>query len=108
MGETMSLAAPINGVCHPRFAAVRAEFERKAAEVVAPAPAPVPLRPVAPVAPAASVARAPSASVAAAAPAAPVAEQAAPSRYASMGVLDEVGASGMDLDAVLRRRRAAS
>jgi len=28
MGETMSLAAPINGVCHPRFAAVRAEFEK--------------------------------------------------------------------------------
>ncbi|MDN4595511.1 hypothetical protein [Leifsonia virtsii] len=95
--------ASVDAAAELRRAAARAEFERKAAEVVAPAPAPVPLRPVAPVAPAAAVA--PVASVAAAAP---VAETAAPSRYASMGVLDEVGASGMDLDAVLRRRRAAS
>lgn len=101
--------ASVDAAAELRRAAVRAEFERKAAEVVAPAPAPVPLRPVAAVAPAASVAPVASvASVASLGTVSSAAEPAAPSRYASMGVLDDVDAAGMDLDAVLRRRRAAS
>jgi hypothetical protein len=48
--------------------------------------------------------------VAAAAPAVAPASvvSAAPSLYAGMGVLDDVDTGSMDLDAVLRRRRAAS
>jgi len=101
--------ASVDAAAELRRAAARADFERKAAEVVAPAPAPVPLRPVAvaPAAPAAPVA-VPVAAAAPVASVASVAETAAPSRYASMGVLDGVDAAGMDLDAVLRRRRAAS
>ncbi|MEV8212482.1 hypothetical protein [Leifsonia sp. NPDC077715] len=94
--------ASVDAAAELRRAAARAEFERKAAEVTAPVASPVPLRPVA-VAPA--VVAAPTAAVATApGPAAP----AAPSLYASMGVLDEVDSGSMDLDAVLRRRRAAS
>ncbi|WP_431245282.1 hypothetical protein [Leifsonia xyli] len=103
--------ASVDAAAELRRAAARAEFERKAAEVaevVAPVPAPVVLRPVA----AASVATA-SIATAAAAPAtaegAAVSEpMAVPSRYASMGVLDEAETGSLDLDAVLRRRRAAS
>ncbi|ANF31271.1 hypothetical protein A0130_05965 [Leifsonia xyli] len=94
--------ASVDAAAELRRAAARAEFERKAAEVTAPAVAPVPLRPVA-VAPAVAAAPAPVAAAVA-----PVAAPAAPSLYASMGVLDEVDTGSMDLDAVLRRRRAAS
>lgn len=109
--------ASVDAAAELRRAAARAEFERKAAEVAAPAPAPVPLRPVAVSASAASAAAGASGAPAGPAPVAPVtpvvaavAEPAAavPSRYASMGVLDDVEAAGLDLDAVLRRRRAAS
>ncbi|WP_089909196.1 hypothetical protein [Leifsonia sp. 21MFCrub1.1] len=91
--------ASVDAAAELRRAAARAEFERKAAEVVPPAPvaAPVPLRAVE--RPAAVPVSAPAANV----PAATV-----PSRYASMGILDEVDTGSMDLDAVLRRRRAAS
>jgi hypothetical protein len=110
----------VDAAAELRRAAARAEFERKAAEVAPPAPVPVPLRAVAPVAAgsvasgpvaAAPVAAGPVAAVAVAAVApASVAPAAAPgaSRYASMGILDEVDTGSMDLDAVLRRRRAAS
>ncbi|MFP3466009.1 hypothetical protein [Leifsonia sp. SIMBA_070] len=92
--------ASVDAAAELRRAAARAEFERKAAEVapVEAVPAPVPLRPVA----VAAVAEAGAASVA------PVSSVAVPSRYASMGVLDDVDTGSMDLDAVLRRRRAAS
>jgi hypothetical protein len=84
--------ASVDAAAELRRAAARAEFERKAASVVPPAPATVvPLRP-------ARVAEA------VAEPATP----AVPSRYASMGILDEDHTGSMDLDAVLRRRRAAS
>jgi hypothetical protein len=105
--------ASVDAAAELRRAAARAEFERKAAEVAPPAPvaAPVPLRAVErPVAesttpPAFAPAVAPvAASVAASAPAATT----VPSRYASMGILDEADTGSMDLDAVLRRRRAAS
>jgi hypothetical protein len=39
---------------------------------------------------------------------APIPVMAPPSRFARMGVLDDVESDGLDLDAVLRRRRAAS
>ncbi len=88
--------ASIDAATELRRSAARAEVERKAGERV---PAPTPLRPVA-VAPAAApaVAAAPVAI-------APVQE---PSRYASMGLLDDLDTNAIDLDAVLRRRRAAS
>lgn len=95
--------ASVDAATELRRAAARAEFERKASELAPVAP-PVPLRPaVAEPAPAAT----------AAAPAVPVLPVAAPepipSRYASMGIVDAATADGSyDLDAVLRRRRAAS
>jgi hypothetical protein len=85
--------ASIDAATELRRAAARVELERKAAERF-PAPAPTPLRPVA---------------VPAAVPAAvagPVSP--APSRYATMGLVDVVQDTTIDLDAVLRRRRAAS
>ncbi|WP_374009957.1 hypothetical protein [Leifsonia sp. LS-T14] len=96
--------ASVDAAAELRRAAARAEFERKAEES-APAPvvAPVPLRPVAraadPVVEATPAVRGDAAPL----PVAPV-----PSRYASMGLLDDTDTGSMDLDAVLRRRRAAS
>jgi hypothetical protein len=98
--------ASIDAATELRRAAARADFERKAAEVAPPAPAPVPLRPVAVAPAAAAPAASPAAATPAVAPAAPAVE--APSRYASMGIVDGMDDRGMDLDAVLRRRRAAS
>lgn len=101
--------ASVDAAAELRRAAARAEFERKAAEVVPPAPvaAPVPLRaverPVAMSTASSAVASAVASTVASAPAAATV-----PSRYASMGILDEADTGSMDLDAVLRRRRAAS
>lgn len=101
--------ASIDAATELRRSAARAEVERKAAERV-PAeriPAPLPLRPVAmaPVLPAAST----SASASATAPVAvAVAPTQAPSRYAAMGLVDDLADGAIDLDAVLRRRRAAS
>jgi hypothetical protein len=95
--------ASIDAATELRRAAARADFEKKAAEVVPPAPAPVPLRPVA-VAPAPVAASTP---VAAPAPVAASAVEV-PSRYASMGIVDGMDDRALDLDAVLRRRRAAS
>jgi hypothetical protein len=110
--------ASVDAAAELRRAAARADFERKAAEV-APAPAAVPLRavprvaeaPVAvPVAAAPAVAPTASAAAPAVATVTPAAAPAATvsSRYASMGLLEDVDAGSMDLDAVLRRRRAAS
>ncbi|MGO4593190.1 hypothetical protein AB4Z18_05140 [Leifsonia sp. 2TAF2] len=100
--------ASVDAAAELRRAAARAEFERKAAEAEAPAAAPVPLRPVA-VAPASSAAGVAAPVAVAAAPVAAVAAAApVPSRYASMGILDDAETGSLDLDAVLRRRRAAS
>lgn len=90
-------AAPsIDAERRMREAALAAERALRAAhaepEVVA-----MPVRRVEPAAPAA-------APVASAAPAAPAAE---PSRWARMGILDDVPTTTPDLDEVLRRRRAA-
>ncbi|KRC49523.1 hypothetical protein ASE16_12380 [Leifsonia sp. Root227] len=86
-----------------RRSAALAEVERKAAERI---PAPMPLRPVAtapavPAAAAVHTAPAPSAPVA-------VAPAQEPSRYAAMGLVGDLDSNAIDLDAVLRRRRAAS
>lgn len=87
--------ASIDAATELRRSAARAEVERKAGER---APAPTPLRPVA---------VAPAAAPVAAAPVA-IAPAQEPSRYASMGLLDDLDSNAIDLDAVLRRRRAAS
>lgn len=94
--------ASVDAATELRRAAARADFDRKAAEIAPPAPVapPVPLRPVA-------VAEAPVASVPRIAPVAPAPEPI-PSRYASMGIVGESADGAIDLDAVLRRRRAAS
>lgn len=101
--------ASVDAATELRRAAARAEFDRKASELAPVAP-PVPLRPAA-VAPAASAAPVAATAVpVAVAPVAPVAApEPVPSRYASMGIVDATTADGAyDLDAVLRRRRAAS
>ena len=79
--------ASVDAAVALRRAAVRTELEERAARIAA---AQVPTLPTAPVVPAAP-----------AAPAAP------PSRFASMGVVGEVPGEHIDLDAALRRRRAA-
>ncbi|MGN6425280.1 MAG: hypothetical protein ACTHMF_00570 [Leifsonia sp.] len=95
--------ASVDAAAELRRAAARADFDRKAADIVTEAaPAPVRLRPVPAVAEELPVAAAPVAA-AAPTPAAPV-----PSRFASMGIVDAVDDGALDLDAVLRRRRAAS
>ena len=90
--------ASVDAAAELRRSAANAEFERKASRVAAPLiPAPVPLRPVVPVAAPAPLA----------APA-PASAPAVPSRYASMGIVETLDDGALDLDAVLRRRRAAS
>ena len=87
-----STMASMDAATELRRAAARAEIDRKAAELT---PDVAPLRPAVPVAPdrfETPVATAP----------------AAPSRYAAMGVIDGLGGGAIDLDAALRRRRAAS
>lgn len=101
--------ASVDAAAELRRAAARADFERKAtavAEAVPATPAPVRLRPVAAPAPAvASTSTAP----AMAAVSRPVAvEEAVPSVYSAMGIVGSVDDGALDLDAVLRRRRAAS
>ncbi|MGO4534362.1 hypothetical protein [Leifsonia sp. 2MCAF36] len=97
--------ASVDAAAELRRAAARAEFERKAAESEpAPVAAPVPLRPVARVDVSPAAEAVPSARMAADS----VAGAAVPSRYASMGLLDGSDTGSLDLDAVLRRRRAAS
>jgi hypothetical protein len=95
--------ASVDAAAALRRAAARADFERKAtavAETAPAAPAPVRLRPVAEPVPA--VASAPAASR-------PVAvEEAVSSVYSAMGIVGSVDDGALDLDAVLRRRRAAS
>ncbi|WP_426624887.1 hypothetical protein ACPPVW_02015 [Leifsonia sp. McL0607] len=112
--------ASVDAAAELRRAAARADFERKAtaateAAPVAPAPvapapvapAPVRLRPVAPSAPAA--AGAPREVESAPAVAHPVAvEETVPNLYSAMGIVGSVDDGALDLDAVLRRRRAAS
>ncbi|HEV7811520.1 MAG TPA: hypothetical protein VGO99_01050 [Leifsonia sp.] len=88
-----STMASMDAATELRRAAARAEMDRKAAEL---APDIAPLRPAVPLAPV---------RVEAPAPAAPA---SAPSRYAAMGVVDGLSGGAIDLDAVLRRRRAAS
>ncbi|WP_285116005.1 hypothetical protein [Leifsonia sp. fls2-241-R2A-40a] len=101
--------ASVDAAAELRRAAARAEFERKAAEAAEVAaaaeavPAPVPLRPVA-VVPAPAVVPVGAAAEASHEAAGP----AVPSQYANMGILDETATGSLDLDAVLRRRRAAS
>ncbi len=93
--------ASVDAAAELRRASARADFERKATAVAeaAPAvPAPVRLRPVA--APAPAVAPTPARPVAV--------EDAVPSVYAAMGIVGSVDDGALDLDAVLRRRRAAS
>lgn len=95
--------ASVDAAAELRRASARADFERKATAVAeaAPAvPAPVRLRPVA--VPAPAVASTPAL-------ARPVAvQEAVPSVYAAMGIVGSVDDGALDLDAVLRRRRAAS
>ncbi|MGN6762167.1 MAG: hypothetical protein ACTHJI_12680 [Leifsonia sp.] len=95
--------ASVDAAAELRRAAARAELERKAAAAEAAeraaAPVPVPLRAVGRVGEALGIAGSGTAVSAAA---------STPSRYASMGVLDDVDTGSLDLDAVLRRRRAAS
>ncbi|WP_158865172.1 hypothetical protein [Leifsonia sp. AG29] len=103
--------ASVDAAAELRRAAARSEFERRAAQA-APAPA-VPLRPVAAVPSGAEQRHDEEGAVAerdtAPGRPAPIAAPApAPSRFASMGILDELETGPMDLDAVLRRRRAAS
>lgn len=101
--------ASVDAAAELRRAAARADFERKVTAVAeaAPAtPAPVRLRPV--VAPAPAVAST-SAAPAVASVSRPVAvEEAVPSVYSAMGIVGSVDDGALDLDAVLRRRRAAS
>lgn len=100
-----SAMASIDAATELRRAAARAEIDRRAAELVpdavpvAPVPV-VPLRPAGistlrPVAAQGSHERA-------------TAVEAVPNRYAAMGVVDGLDDGTIDLDAVLRRRRAAS
>ncbi|AGW42081.1 hypothetical protein O159_20990 [Leifsonia xyli subsp. cynodontis DSM 46306] len=85
--------ASVDAATELRRTAARVEFDRRCAEVAPPPPAPVPLRPrPAEAAPAAATLPAP----------------AEPSRYATMGIVDADVHGALDLDAVLRRRRAAS
>jgi hypothetical protein len=101
-----SAMASIDAATELRRAAARAELEERAARL---APEVMPLRPAVPVAvPAAPAAAAPghgASGPAASAPAASV--HAADPRFAAMGLVDDVDASSIDLDAALRRRRAA-
>jgi hypothetical protein len=99
--------ASVDAATELRRAAARADFDRRAAEVAPVAP-PVPLRPVAAPAMAPVVARV-EAPVPAQRPTSgsPVGEPV-PSRYASMGIIDPSADGAIDVDAVLRRRRAAS
>lgn len=102
--------ASIDAATELRRSAARAEVERKAAERI---PAPMPLRAVA-VVPSVVPGTAPAAVATVSAPAvasvqAPaVASVQEPSRYATMGLVGDLDNSAIDLDAVLRRRRAAS
>lgn len=102
--------ASVDAAAELRRAAARADFERKVtavAEAAPTVPAPVRLRPVAPVAPAAAVASQEAAAAPTLARAAAV-EEAVPSLYSAMGIVGSVDDGALDLDAVLRRRRAAS
>ena len=86
-----SAMASVDAAKKLRRAAALDDLDRRAAEIVPPVRT---LRPAASAAPAAP----PTVT-------APVAPEA-PSRFAGMGVVDEQAASGIDLDAALRRRRA--
>lgn len=93
--------ASVDAATELRRAAARSEFERKASEAMPVAP-PVPLRPVAvheTVPAAVSTARAATVRPG---------PEPIPSRYASMGIVGDASDGAIDLDAVLRRRRAAS
>lgn len=101
--------ASVDAAAELRRAAARADFERKAtavAEAVPDGPAPVLLRPAAAPAAEPAVAAAAASAVVASRPA--VVEEAVPSVYAAMGIVGSVADGALDLDAVLRRRRAAS
>jgi hypothetical protein len=105
-----SAMASIDAAAELRRAAARAELERRAAELV---PDATPLRRIAPVElpePAEQPVRAYATSMAsvASASAASAPTHVASSRFASMGVIDADAPGAIDLDAALRRRRAAS
>ncbi|MFF1572991.1 hypothetical protein ACFVWR_09600 [Leifsonia sp. NPDC058292] len=99
-----SAMASIDAATELRRAAARAEIDRKAAEFAPDGSPSVTLAPLAPIAPVAPLR--PAAAVAPQVPVAPVAT--ASNRYAAMGVVDGLSDGAIDLDAVLRRRRAAS
>ncbi|ODA89893.1 hypothetical protein ATY41_11805 [Leifsonia xyli subsp. xyli] len=82
--------ASVDAATELRRTAARAEFDRRSVEAP---PPPVPLRPR----PAEAIAAAPTVPV-----------SAGPSRYATMGIVETDAHDALDLDAVLRRRRAAS
>ncbi|WP_345763895.1 hypothetical protein [Diaminobutyricibacter sp. McL0608] len=96
-----SAMASIDAATELRRAAARADLEERAARLASEV---TPLRPPVPIA-------APAASAqGASTPAASAPRASAPGsdpRFASMGVIDDVDVSSMDLDAALRRRRAA-
>ncbi|MFF1878516.1 hypothetical protein [Leifsonia sp. NPDC058230] len=94
-----STMASMDAATELRRAAARAEIDRKAAEL---APDIAPLRPAVPLIPTVPALPERREAPVATAPA------SAPSRYAAMGVVDGLGEGAIDLDAVLRRRRAAS
>jgi hypothetical protein len=104
-----SAMASIDAATELRRAAAQAEIDRRAAELVPDGMPAVPVAPfiLVPIAPVAAVATLrPAAATASESRIAPVA--AAPNRYAAMGVVDGLDDGAIDLDAVLRRRRAAS
>lgn len=99
--------ASVDAAAELRRAAARADFERKVtavAEAAPVAPAPVLLRPVAVASPAASEV----AVQVVASPRVAAAMEPVESVYSAMGIVGSVDDGALDLDAVLRRRRAAS
>ncbi|WP_308465767.1 hypothetical protein [Rathayibacter soli] len=99
-----SAMASVDAVTRLRRAAAAAELDRRAAEIAERlAPTVVPLTHLAPrQTPVSEPARVPPS----APPQVPLRE--ASSRYARMGMLDDIEPDALDLDAALRRRRAAS
>jgi hypothetical protein len=99
-----SAMASVDAVTQLRRAAAQADLERRAAEI-APTLSPA-LAPVAQFTPRAALQSEEHVAPAVLPEVAP--ERQTPSRFARMGLLEQVETDSLDLDAVLRRRRAAS
>jgi hypothetical protein len=99
-----SAMASVDAVTQLRRAAAQADLERRAAEL-APTLSPA-LAPVAQFTPRAALQSEEHVAPAVLPEVAP--ERQTPSRFARMGLLEQVETDSLDLDAVLRRRRAAS